>query len=229
MSVFDGIQVPKVIYETQSKYNGNIQVVQVGSTRKIKVDGVEQSVNHTSESSKRLVWGRMAEVLKEEEPELKNILLLGLGGGTVAHLISEKFKDIELVSVEIDQKMVDVAREYFDLDNIPNHRIIVDDALRVVVEPETYNLHPGYFQALYVDIFIGEKYPDLGSSGNFIAAVKRMVTSGGLVIFNRIYITEHQDDVNIFVDSLSNYFSKVKCVIVAGHTNSDNILICGRV
>lgn len=229
MSVFDGIQVPKVIYETQSKYNGNIQVVQVGSTRKLKVDGIEQSVNHTSESSKRLVWGRMTELLKEEEPELKNILLLGLGGGTVAHLISEKFQNVELVSVEIDQKMVDVAREYFDLDNIPNHRIIVDDALRVVVEPETYNLHPSYFQALYVDIFIGEKYPDLGSSGNFIAAVKRMVTSGGLVIFNRIYITEHQDDVNIFVDSLSNYFSKVKCVIVAGHTNSDNILICGRV
>jgi len=229
MSVFDGIQVPKVIYETQSKYNGNIQVVQVGSTRKIKVDGIEQSVNHTSESSKRLVWGRMVELLKEEEPELKNILLLGLGGGTVAHLISENFKGTEIVSVEIDQKMVDIAKEYFDLDNVLNHRIIVDDALRVVIEPETYNLHAGYFQALYVDIFIGEKYPDLGSSGNFIAAVKRMVTSGGLVIFNRIYITEHQDDVNIFVDSLSNYFSKVKCVIVAGHTNSDNILICGRV
>jgi spermidine synthase len=228
MNIFDGIQIPKVIFETQSKYNGIIQVFQVGSTRKIKVNQVDQSVNHKSESGKRLVWGRVIEVLKDEEPNLKNILILGLGGGTVAHLVAENFTGSEIVSVEIDQAMVDIARNYFDIDKIPNHRVIVDDAMRVVVEPETFNLNPGSFQAVYVDIFIGEKYPDLGSSGNFIAAVKKMATSGGLVIFNRIYITEHQDDVNIFIDSLSNFLKGIKCLIVAGHTNSDNILIYGR-
>lgn len=228
MSVFDGIQIPKVIFETQSKYNGNIQVVQVGSTRKVKADKFEQSVNHTSENAKRLFWGRAAEIIKDEEPTLKNILLLGLGGGTVAHLISESFNQPEIVSVEIDPIMVEVARNYFDLDKIPNHRVIVDDALRVVVEPETYGLAPGYFQAVFVDLFVGEKYPDLGSSGNFISAVKRMATSGGLVVFNRHYTVEHQDEANSFVDSISNFLSGVKCQIVAGHTNSDNILIYGR-
>lgn len=229
MSVFDGIQIPKVIYETDSKYNGHIEVFQVGNVRKVKVNNVDQSVNHSSENCKRRVWGRAVEVLKEEEPELRNILILGLGGGTVAHVISEKFNQPEIVSVEIDEKMVEIARNYFALDTIPNHRVIVEDALRVVVEPETYNLSPGYFQAIYVDIFIGEKYPDLGGSGNFISAVKRMAMPGGLVIFNRIYVTEHQDDVNVFVDSLSNFFNNVKCLIIAGHTNSDNILIYGRV
>ncbi len=229
MNIFDGIQIPKVIFETQSKYNGAIQVFQVGSTRKIKVNNIDQSVDHKSEIGKRLVWGRAIEVLKDEEPNLKNILILGLGGGTVAHLVAETFPGSEIVSVDIDPVMVDIARNYFDVDKIPNHRIIVDDAMRVVVEPETFNLSAGYFQAIYVDIFIGEKYPDLGSSGNFISAVKKMAIPGGLIIFNRIYITEHQDDVNIFIDSLSNFLRDVKCLIVAGHTNSDNILIYGRV
>jgi spermidine synthase len=229
MTVFDGIQIPKVIFETESKYNGTIQVFQVGSTRKIKVNKIDQSVNHTSEQAKRLVWGRVVEVLKDEEPNLKNILLLGLGGGTVAHLVAVAYPGVEIVSVDIDEVMVDIAKKYFDVDKIPNHRIIVDDALRLVVDPESFNLNHGTFQALYVDIFIGEKYPDLGSSGNFISAVKKMVVPGGLVIFNRIYTTEHQDDANIFVDSLSNFFTNVKCLIVAGHTNSDNILIYGRV
>jgi hypothetical protein len=57
----------------------------VGNTRKIKVNKIDQSVNHTSEQARRLVWGRTVEILKEEEPNLKNALLLGLGGGTVAH------------------------------------------------------------------------------------------------------------------------------------------------
>lgn len=229
MTVFDGIKVPKILFETQSKYNGNIQVVQVGETRKIKVDRFEQSVNHQSPTCKNLVWGRFIEILKEEETDLKSILLLGLGGGTVAHLVSESYPDADIVSVEIDQVMVDIAKQYFDLDQIKNHRVIVDDALRVVVEPETFELVPASFQAVYVDIFIGEKYPDLGSSGNFVAAVKRMIAPGGLVVFNRIYLTHHQDEVNTFVDSLSDYFTGIKCQVVAGHTNSDNILIYGRV
>lgn len=228
MGVFDGIQIPKVIYETQSKYNGNIQVFQLGSLRKLKVDQTDQSVSHNSENCKRRFWGRFVEILQEEMPDLGSILLLGLGGGTVAHLISEKFNQPEIVSVEIDEAMVYVAKNFFDLDKIPNHRVIVEDALRVVVEPENYNLNPGTFQAAFVDILIGDKYPDLGISGNFIGAVKRMVMPGGLVVFNRIYVTEHQDDVNTFVDSVSNFLTGVKCLVIAGHTNSDNILIYGR-
>lgn len=172
--------------------------------------------------------GKVIEVLKEEEPNLRNILVLGMGGGTIPHLVAKNFPGVEITSVELDPVMVDIAKKYFDLDQIPNHRVIVADALRVVVEPEEFNLSYSTFQALIVDIFIGEKYPDLGSSGNFIAAVKRMVSAGGLVIFNRIYISSHQDEVNTFVEYVSNYLKNVKCLIVAGHTNSDNILIYGR-
>jgi len=187
MNIFDGIQIPKIIYEAQSKYNGNIQVYQLGTTRKIKVDNFDQSVNPESESCKRLVWGRTLEILKEEVPELKNIFILGLGGGTVAHLISRHYPGVSITSVEIDDVMVDVAKKYFDLDKIPNHNVIVDDALRVVVEPENFGISYGSFEAVFVDIYIGEKYPDLGSSGNFISAVKKMLMPGGLVIFNRMY------------------------------------------
>ncbi len=229
MNIFDGIQIPKIIYEAKSKYNGNIQVYQLGTTRKIKVDNFDQSVNPESESCKRLVWGRTLEILKEEVPELKNIFILGLGGGTVAHLISKHYPGVSITSVEIDDVMVDVAKKYFDLDKIPNHNVIVDDALRVVVEPENFGISYGSFEAVFVDIYIGEKYPDLGSSGNFISAVKKMLMPGGLVIFNRMYHSTHQDDVNIFIDYVSNFIKEVKCLVVAGHTNSDNILIYGRV
>lgn len=229
MSVFDGIQLPKIIFEAESKYNGKIEVWQVGKNKKIKVDHFEQSVSHTSQSVNRLVWGKAVEVLKEQMPDLKSVLVLGLGGGTMAHLISGAFNQPQIVSVDIDPVMIDIARQFFDVDSIPNHRIVEADAMRVVIEPETFDLTEHMFDVVLVDIYQGEKFPDLGKSGNFIAAVKKMVRPGGLVIFNRIYLESHQDDVNIFIDYVGDFLHDVTCSVVAGYTNSDNVLIYGRV
>ena len=231
MNIFQGLQPPKVLYETDSEYNGHIQVVQVGDTRKIKVDKIDQSISHTSPSCKRLVWGKVADVLRDNMPGLNSgkVLMLGLGGGTMAHLISQEFSGVEIVSVELDPAMVDIAKRYFDLDQIPNHRVIVEDAMRIVIEPEEFEIKEQDFDVVIVDIFNGEQFPDLGKSGTFIAAVKRMVKPNGLVIFNRIYRDRHQDEVNIFIEYVSNFLTDVKLLVVAGYTNSDNVLIFGRV
>ena len=220
--------MPKIIYSADSEINERIDVVQVGKTRKIKVDDIEQSLNWDSPSAKRLVWGRAVEVLKEEAPGLKNILVLGLGGATVQHYISQEFPEAKITSVDIDPAMVEIAKNYFNLESIKNHRVLVADACRVIVEPENFEMQKRSFQAIYVDIFVGSQYPDLGKSGNFVAAVKEMAMPGGLVIFNRIYTENHQDDVNNFIDFIEGFLKDVETKVVAGYTNSDNILIYGR-
>lgn len=229
MTVFDGIKLPKTIYEVDSQFNGKISVIEVGSTRKLSVEGVVQSVNWDSPNAGRQVWGRLVENLYEQMPELKTALVLGLGGGSMQHLMSQKFPGIHITSVEIDKVMVEVAQKYFGLDDIPNHRVIVGDALKVIAVPEEYGIANNSMQAVIVDIFCGQKYPDLGSSGNFFACVKNLVVPGGLVVFNRIYLEHHQEQVNQFIDSLETFFSDIKSVVIAGRTNSDNVIIFCRV
>lgn len=228
MNIYKALTIPQTIYTTESKYNGKIEVIQVGNTRKIKVDGIYQSLNWDSPSCKKLVWGKAVDLLKRLEPELKSVLILGLGGGAMQHLLSKAYPNISIVSVEIDNVMVDIAKKYFDLDKIPNHKVIVGDAFKVVVEPEEYDLSPDSFGAIIVDIYVGEKYPDLGNSGNFIAALKRLVIPGGLIIFNRIYLRHHQDDVDTFINQIEGVLEEVATEIVPGYTNSDNILVFGR-
>lgn len=228
MSVFEGLSLPKILYVTESTYNGRIEVVEVGKTRKIIVDKTTQSVNWDSPSVPRKVWGRIVDVLYENEPNLNNILIFGLGGGTMQHVISKRFPGIHMVSVEIDRVMVDIANKYFDLEKIPNHKVIIEDACRVLLEPDRYGVSSGSFQAAIVDIYCGEKFPELGKSGNFLAELKRLLVPGGLVIFNRIYLEHHQDDVDDFIDILHNFFYDVKAIIIAGVTNTDNVLIFGR-
>lgn len=229
MSVFDGLKMPRVIYDVESEFNGRVRVVDVGRTRKMIVDNTIQSLNPDSPSCSKLYWGQLVDTLKEKMPEIETILVLGLGGATIAHLLSRKYSNIQITSVEYDKVMIEVATKYFGADQIPNHKIINEDALRVVIEPEEYEMTPGCFDSLIVDILNGDKYPDLGKTGNFIAAVKRLVRPGGLVVFSRIYTEDFQEEVNIFLDSLEEYFSEVETEVVAGYTNSDNILIFGRI
>lgn len=229
MSVFDSLKYPKIIYEVDSKLNGKVRVVEVGKTRKLIANNVLQSVNEASPSCPKIFSGKAAELIVREAPNAKRILMLGLGGGTVASILSKKLPEAQIVSVEFDPVMVDIAKKYFGLDSINNHRVIEADALRVVVEPEEFDLAQGSFDVLFVDIFVGDQYPDLGRTGNFIAALKRLVTSGGLIVFNRIYTEEHQEDVNNFVNQVEEFLGDTKSEVVAGYTNSDNILVYGRV
>ena len=229
MSVFDGLKMPKVIADIQSDLNGRVRVVDVGSTRKMIVDNTIQSLNPDSPSCPKLYWGQLVNSLKERFPEVEKVLVLGMGGGTIAHLLSRNYPGVEITSVEYDEEMVNIAKKYFNIESIPKHTIIRDDALRVVVEPEEYEIALGGFDVLIVDVLNGDKYPDLGRTGNFIAAVKRLVRPGGVLVFSRIYTEGFQDEVNTFVDSLEGYFTDVETEVVAGYSNSDNLLIFGRV
>lgn len=229
MSVFAGIKLPKVIYEVQSPHNGSIQVLKAGDVLKLRVGKYTQSMSHTAPSAKRLVWGKVVDVLQEQLPVLDNVLVLGLGGGTMQHFISQAFANVHITSVELDKVMIDVAKKFFDVAEIPNHTIINEDAFRVVVDPEKYDIHKDEFDVAVIDIFIEDKFPDLGTSGNFFGALKNLVRPEGLVIFNRIYLSHHQDDVNSFIELVENFYHDVQSLIVAGYTNSDNVLIYGRV
>ena len=229
MNIFTGLLSPKVIYETESKYNGNIKVVEFGDVRRLVVDNISQSISPHSPHTHKLYWGKMIHLLKENFTHLNEVLLLGLGGATLVHLIHQEFPDVTTTSVEIDQTMVDIANNYFDLSTVANNRIIVDDALRVVIEPHNFNIRENQFNVVIVDIYVGEKYPDLGKTGNFIGNLKKLVAPEGMIIFNRIYREHHQEEVNIFIEYVSEFFSDVKSLVVAGYTNSDNVLIYAKV
>ena len=106
--------------------------------------------------------------------------------------------------------------------------LIVADAFGVLSDPQNYNLSEKSFDVVIIDIYHGEKFPDLGKSGAFFANLKKLVKPDGLVVFNRIYLEHHQVEVDEFADLLRQFFTDVKKLLVAGRSNSDNILIYGR-
>ncbi len=222
---FESLKFPKLIFETVSDYSGKIEVFQAGKTRSLAVDRYVQSINWDSPFVEKRVWGVLASLIQEKRPEAKSALILGLGGGTLCHLISKAMPKVQMVAIEIDKVMIDVAKEYFDLDSIPNLKIIRDDAFRVIAESEKYDIHKDSFDVVVMDIYSGGEYPELASSGTFFSGLKRLVRPGGLLVFNRIYFGSHQHEVDEFCNLLREVFGDVHKKTVPGRTNSDNVLI----
>jgi len=218
---------PKVLHSEETEFNGLIEVLEVGSTRKLKVNGTTQSLSWKSPNARRLVWGQVAELIKEHKPNIKSALVMGLGGATAQHFIAQDFAPENLVSIEIDPSMYEIAKNYFEIGTIPNHRVVLDDACRVVIDPHNYDLDLASFEVLYIDIFVGQRFPDLGNSGNFMVAAMKLIEPGGLVIINRVYTKGHQDEVNNFIEFVEAFLRDVRTKVIAGHTNSDHVLIYG--
>ena len=70
-------------------------------------------------------FGYWTAMLPEGMP--RSALLLGLGAGTLAHMLTRRFPGIRIVGVDNDSRLVEFARRHFDL-TLPNLEVVIGDA-----------------------------------------------------------------------------------------------------
>jgi len=144
--------------------------------------------------------------IKIGEKEIKNVLLLGFGGGSVPVLLFEKFKmNCKITAVEIDQKVIDLGKKYFNIQRFENLELICDDALEYV---KNCNLK---FDLVVVDIFIDNKVPSQFESGEFLASLKSLMKNKSILLFNKIVELENEaESFAKLVEKAENIFSEIQ-------------------
>src|SRR3989344_4262622 len=124
-----------ILEERDSKYNGHIKVVKtLGMGTYIQSNGLTQSGGIVE-----TIWKQTLRELRIKKEEIRNILILGLGGGTVAKLLRKTYPKAKITGVEIDPIMIELGRKYLDLENY-NIDIKIADALTYKLLPITYDL-----------------------------------------------------------------------------------------
>lgn len=106
-----------------------IEVRSARATRRLYVDGVL----HTSHSPVRpltgAVWDHLAlSALLARPNGVRRVLVLGLGGGAVVHLLRLHVAPQRITAVELDPVLVDVAQTWFDVGG-PDLELVTADAL----------------------------------------------------------------------------------------------------
>lgn len=138
----------------------------------LRVGGVIQSVG-VDETYQADIWDAM---LPHCHPA--NALILGLGGGTIATLMTQRFGALPITGVEYDPAVVRLARREFGLDALAHLRIIVADAFDYARRcRESYD-------AICVDLYSASKMAHGVLDGRFLRDVARLLTPEGEATVN---------------------------------------------
>ncbi len=140
--------------------------------RALLVDGVVQSVAVDGPAIGPGYWPSM---LPDARP--RRALLLGLGGGTIAHLLVRRFGPIPMVGVEADAEVLALARAAFGLD-LPSLIVVEGDALAFVAACADR------FDYVCVDLYRGAELERGVLARPVLRAIKRVLVPGGLAVFN---------------------------------------------
>lgn len=208
----------QVIEKIKSPINGEILVLEgLKGKRFIRVGGITQSGGIVQG-----IWKRTLSVLKAQDLRLKTALILGLGGGTAAEILVEKWPGVKITGIEIDPKIIGVGKKYFNLDKIPNLKIIVGDAIKTITnQPSTINNRK--YNLILVDLYQGQRFPKEAESEEFLNGLKRILAKDGLIVFNRLNFGKHKKETSNFLEKLKEFFPKV----FFQKTESNLFIFCG--
>ncbi len=146
--------------------------------------------------------------------EEKDILILGMGTGTYAKQCMNYLDKINAEGVEIDEKIVDLSRKYFDLPE--NVKVTAYDGRAFL------NVSDKKYDVIMVDAYQDITIPFQMSSVEFFTLVKSHLKDGGVMVVNMNMRSDSSDGINGWLaDTISEVFDQVYTVDVSGSTNRE--------
>ncbi|WP_206485255.1 fused MFS/spermidine synthase [Thalassotalea sp. G2M2-11] len=182
----------KVIHQERSLYR-NILVEDTFNLRclrfNVKTSKTNQSCLYKNEPQKlvfnytKLLFASL--LVMEKAPE--NILIIGLGGGTMSNTLNQLYPSAKITNVEIDPAVIKVARQYFGF--FENNNVIskVQDG-RIFIKRAT--LKKQQYDWIILDAFNGDYIPEHLMTKEFLQEAKQLLTPQGVLSANTFSISE---------------------------------------
>ena len=144
----------------------------------------------------------------------QEVLILGMGTGTYAHQCMKYFEGISVEGVEIDQKITDLARQYFELPGSVNVATYDGRAYLQAVDQK--------YDVIMVDAYQDITIPFQMSSVEFFTMVRDHLKENGVMVVNMNMQSGEEGSINEYLaDTICSVFHKVYTVNVAGSTNRE--------
>ena len=158
-----------------------------------------KNTNYSYGSLQRILRKGLKYIGFERIRNFESILVLGVAGGSVIKtLVDEiKFKG-KITGVEIDESVIEIANQYFQLNKIKNLEIVIDDAFEFVLKTKSK------YDLIIIDIFQDTTMPNFLFEDFFINRINFLLNENGFILFNTMVINEENKARNL------NYKTKFK-------------------
>ena len=150
-----------------------IQKAEIGGVKVLLYDGVPQS---TFPSADWGYWKNMIPEGLEGKDELE-VLLLGVGAGTIARLLLEKYPQAKITGVDNNSLVMDAAVREFELEKI-KMEIVFEDGFDYIEKNRKK------FDLIIVDMWNGYWFPFKVLTKEFVDNCMKCLNLGGQVYIN---------------------------------------------
>ncbi|KAA1248181.1 spermidine synthase [Aquimarina sp. RZ0] len=199
-----------VTKKTKSRINGSLEITWINGKKVLDT----KNANYSYGTLQKILSYSLSKINISSSSE---ILLLGLGGGSVIQSLREDFKHIgKITAIEIDPVIINIAAQEFNI--IPNHslEIICDDALTYVDTcKNTYEL-------IIIDIFIDNTVPQAFYEIALWEKLISLLKPQGYILFNAGIYLKEKDKLN---DLKSTFASQLVFTSYENILGTNTILI----
>lgn len=206
-----------LVYEGESTYN-YLQVKEDDSKTYLSTNvlfGVQSVyVKDGSLTGMYYDYAMAAPLMSDCGDQEKDVLILGMGTGTYAKQCINYLGNISAEGVEIDEKIIDLSRNYFDLP---------DEVKVTAYDGRAFlNVSDKKYDVIMVDAYQDITIPFQMSSVEFFNLVKEHLKDGGVMVVNMNMRSDSSDGINNrLADTISAVFDQVYTVDVEHSTNRE--------
>jgi spermidine synthase len=211
MTVTQALIAAEVIHEEKSLYR-DINVVQTGNRRCLifnvhRGDRNQTCLNVSNRDELIFSYTKMSFAGLLLTPQPKKILIAGLGGGTLPLAFNDLFPDAQIDVVEVDQAVVNVAKEFFFFEENANMSVAVNDA-RVFVKRA--GILGKKYDYIILDAFGGDYIPEHLLTQEFLEEVKQIMTKDAVLVANTFSTSRFYDHESVTYQRVFGEFFNFK-------------------
>ena len=170
----------KTLVEKDTFYH-RIRVEEDDEARYMYFDHTLQSaMNLKDPTALRLIYSRYTSLGFAFRPDAKKMLLIGLGGGSIAKKVLKEFPSLEMDAVEIDPEVIEIAKSHFNVRESKNLRLYAQDGRLFLTRTQNR------YDIILLDAYYKDTIPFHLATKEFFELAHRKLTPNGILVANLI-------------------------------------------
>jgi spermidine synthase len=206
------------IYETESAYN-YIQVAEQNGYTILRLNegqGVH-SIYNPNTLQYNGPWDQFLVgpyfYANRKPSDIKRIAIVGLAAGTAARQMTAVYGNIPIDGFELDPKIVEVGKKYFDM-NMPNLNVHIGDG-RLGLEQSPYK-----YDIIAVDAYRPPYIPAHMTTQEFFEIAASHLTEDGVLVINSASVPGDRRLINGLATTMGTVFPSIYTVDIPGSLNT---------
>jgi spermidine synthase len=206
---------PVTIELTNSPWNPVLEIVLYGGKYSLN----SKNTNY-SYGSLHSLFKKIFKRLNLNWHEINDVLILGFGTGSVAEIIGKYKQDCIIDGVEIDNKVIELGKKYFNTNALKNVTIHCTSADQFLKDCQKK------FDLIIIDVYLDLNVPKELETDRFLVYVKNAMNIGGMVIFNKFINSRiNRDEFPLLKELYEKTFGNLKILTV---TVTDKIFVAKK-